>query len=97
MTKGTTCRLYPFLRSTKTASGCRNEAMKRYQAGADRLATWDESHLSSALGVRRLGHVEELKQAIVKTRPKSRVIRLLSLGGYDLTRSAVPINHERII
>ena len=75
---------------------CRDDAMKLYQAGADGLAMWDEWTRRSTLGLRRLGHLEELKQGIVKTSPKSRVIRLLSLGGCDLTRSAIPTNFKRI-
>ena len=101
LTKGTKCRLYPFhplsgRGERRTAANCRAIALKFYQAGADGLVIWDEWDRSSALGLRRLGHVEELKQGVVKTPLKPRIIKLQSLGGCDLTHPAVPTNYKRI-
>jgi len=108
LTQGTNCKFYPFLRAGLDRSGnrrphtpanYRDSALKAYQAGADGLTIWDEfavHYRSPYYGLRRLGHVDELKRGPVQVDPERRVIKLHSLGGHDLRYTKVPIDYKRI-
>ena len=107
LTRGTKCRLQPFLNTPKnhrtpryTAAEYRAEALRLYEAGAEGLVFWDEVCQETARGAakRRLGHIEELRAwGRQTTHPQEpRVIELRSLGGRDLTRTAIPTNYGRI-
>ena len=106
--QGTKCNFYPFLRAgldergnrrPHTPANYRDSAAKAYQAGADGLTIWDEfsvHYKSPYFGLRRLGHINELKTGPLQTVPERRVIKLFSLGGHDLRYTHVPTDYKRI-
>ena len=114
LTQGTGCRFFPHLPYSKELRdgrvygtepkipAMRDYALRYLENGADGLCLWDSYGLDvrASLGpaVRRLGHVDELREAAAAERPDSglKLIPLTSLGGCDLTVRDIPVDNKRI-
>ena len=93
ITQGTQCKLYPnVMPRHMPAREYREMAKFYYDEGADGLLFWDtyQRHDGSSQWetIRRLGHVEELSEAIANTdqREEPKIIPLLRLAGHHMHR-----------